>query len=190
MEVLLVMANSLEDVPAATPAHSDEATKGYSIQHAAYRITNVEASIDFYTKILGMKVLSKTEFPGLNTTSLFLGYEDVEDAPEDPVERFVWSIHHKPLLELVHHGFPTGFTGHHSGPSEPFGYGHIGILVDDVHKAAERLLKMGVEFVMYPEKEKEGVEKTTAMFKDPDGYILQIFDVEGARETMSTFYRS
>jgi lactoylglutathione lyase len=51
------------------------------------RIKDPQPSLDFYTRVLGMTLLAKLDFPSMSFSLFFLGYEKVEDIPADPAER-------------------------------------------------------------------------------------------------------
>jgi catechol 2,3-dioxygenase-like lactoylglutathione lyase family enzyme len=51
------------------------------------RIKDPKPSLDFYTRVLGMTLLCKLDFPEMAFSLYFLGYEDPKDIPEDPKER-------------------------------------------------------------------------------------------------------
>ncbi|KAL8496546.1 hypothetical protein ACS0TY_020295 [Phlomoides rotata] len=130
----------------------DEATKGYFLQQTMIRVKDPKASLDFYSRILGMSLLKRLDFEELKFTLYFLGYEDTSSAPGDPIERTSWTFGHKAVLELTHNWeSEPDFKGYHNGNSEPRGFGHIGITVDDVHKACQRFESLGVEFVKKPD---------------------------------------
>lgn len=182
------MASSLREAPANNPGlceSADEATKGYFLQQTMYRIKDPKVSLDFYSRVLGMKLLKRFDFPEMKFSLYFMGYEDVEDAPTDPVERTLWTFKCKATLELTHNWGSESdpeFKGYHNGNSDPRGYGHIGITVDDTYKACERFEQLGVEFVKKPN---DGKMKGLAFIKDPDGYWIEIFDLKNL-ETVSS----
>ncbi|KAL2239400.1 lactoylglutathione lyase isoform X1 [Sesamum indicum] len=161
----------------------DEATKGYFLQQTMLRVKDPKVSLDFYSRIMGMSLLKRLDFPEMKFSLYFLGYEDTSSAPSDPVQRTGWTFGQKAVLELTHNwGTETDpdFKGYHNGNSEPRGFGHIGITVDDVHKACKRFESLGVEFVKKPE---DGKIKDIAFIKDPDGYWIEIFDTASVART-------
>ncbi|GFQ00214.1 lactoylglutathione lyase [Phtheirospermum japonicum] len=161
----------------------DEATKGYFLQQTMLRVKDPKVSLDFYSRIMGMSLLKRLDFPEMKFTLYFLGYEDTSKAPSHPIERTSWTFGQKALLELTHNwGTETDpdFKGYHNGNSDPRGFGHIGITVDDVYKACNRFESLGVEFVKKPE---DGKIKDIAFVKDPDGYWIEIFDTATIAKT-------
>ncbi|KAK6163415.1 hypothetical protein DH2020_000279 [Rehmannia glutinosa] len=164
-------------------ASVDEATKGYFMQQTMLRVKDPKVSLDFYSRIMGMSLLKRLDFPEMKFTLYFLGYEDTSTAPSDPIERTAWTFGQKAVLELTHNwGTETDpdFKGYHNGNAEPRGFGHIGITVDDVHKACKRFESLGVEFAKKPE---DGKIKDIAFVKDPDGYWIEIFDTTTIAKT-------
>ena len=47
--------------------------------HTMIRVGDLQKSIDFYTEILGMKLLRKTDYPGGRFTNAFVGYGDEKE---------------------------------------------------------------------------------------------------------------
>ncbi|KAL2906235.1 Lactoylglutathione lyase [Bienertia sinuspersici] len=162
-------------------AFPDDATKGYFMQQTMFRIKDPKVSLDFYSRVLGMSLLKRLDFPEMKLSLYLLGYEDPASAPTDPVDRTVWTISKKAIIELIHNWGSESdpvFKGYHNGNSEPYGFGHIGITVDDTYKACERFEQLGVEFVKKPD---DGKSKGIAFIKDPDGYWIEIFDLKTIR---------
>ncbi|THU54977.1 hypothetical protein C4D60_Mb11t01730 [Musa balbisiana] len=155
----------------------DDATKGYFLQQTMFRVKDPKVSLDFYSRVLGMSLLKRLDFPEMKFSLYFLGYENTSLAPSNPTERTVWTFGQKATLELTHNWGTENdpeFKGYHNGNSEPRGFGHIGITVDDTYKACERFERLGVEFVKKPD---DGKIKGIAFIKDPDGYWIEIFDL-------------
>lgn len=157
-------------------AHPDPATKDFIFQQTMLRIKDPQPSLDFYTRVLGMTLLAKLDFPSMSFSLFFLGYEKVEDIPEDPAERARWMFGRPAILELTHNWGTESdpdFKGYASGNSEPKGFGHIGLAVPDVYAACKRFEELGVEFV---KRLDDGKMKGLAFVKDPDGYWIEILN--------------
>ncbi|GMH11959.1 hypothetical protein Nepgr_013800 [Nepenthes gracilis] len=181
LTVVSSMASESKESPSNNPGLQttiEDATKGYFMQQTMFRIKDPKVSLDFYSRVLGMSLLKRLDFPEMKFSLYFLGYEDPASAPSNPVERSVWCFSKKAIIELTHNwGTETDpeFKGYHNGNSDPRGFGHIGITVDDTYKACERFESLGVEFVKKPD---DGKMKGIAFIKDPDGYWIEIFDLK------------
>lgn len=162
----------LHSLPGVSPPPPE--TKGYFFQQTMVRIKDPKASLDFYTRVLGMTLLCKLDFADMKFSLYFLGYQKPEDVPEDPVERAKWMFGLPACLELTHNWGTESdpeFNGYHNGNSDPRGYGHIGLVVPSVADACKRFEELGVEFVKRPD---EGKMRNIAFVKDPDGYWIEI----------------
>eukprot|EP00850_Spirogloea_muscicola_P004573 SM000019S05117 [mRNA] locus=s19:1097073:1098956:+ [translate_table: standard] len=153
----------------------DETTKGYIFQQTMYRIKDPKASLDFYSRVLGMTLLKRLDYPSGKFSIYFMGYEDPREIPQDDSERVKWLFSRKATLELTHNWGTESDPNcqYHNGNKDPRGYGHIGLVVDDVHKACERFEQLGIQFVKRPD---EGQMKGLAFIQDPDGYWIEILD--------------
>ncbi|XP_031561067.1 lactoylglutathione lyase-like [Actinia tenebrosa] len=170
------MALSQEDVNAAlsTP---DPSTNDFIFQQTMFRVKDPKASLDFYSRILGMRLLTKYDFPEMKFSLFFMGFEKEEDMPSDPLERTKWAFTRKATLELTHNWGTENDpnASYHNGNTEPKGFGHIGVVVPDVDKACERFDQLGVQFVKKPN---DGKMKGLAFIKDPDGYWIEILNAD------------
>ena len=154
----------------------DEETKNYIFNQTMLRIKNPKVSLDFYTRILGMKLYRKIDFEDMKFSLYFLAMPgDVEDSlvPIDNNKRTTWTFSQRAMLELTHNwGTESDESfNYHNGNDEPKGFGHIGFSVPDVYKAAERFENLGVKFVKKPD---DGKMKGLAFIEDPDGYWIEI----------------
>ncbi|XP_058107954.1 lactoylglutathione lyase-like isoform X1 [Magnolia sinica] len=144
------MASEPKESPSNNPGlsvESDEDTKGYFMQQTMFRIKDPKVSLDFYSRVLGMKLLKRLDFPEMKFSLYFMGYENPISAPTDPVQRTVWTFSQKATIELTHNWGTESdpdFKGYHNGNSEPRGFGKM---------------------------------KGLAFIKDPDGYWIEIFDL-------------
>ncbi|KAL4238723.1 Lactoylglutathione lyase [Mactra antiquata] len=151
----------------------DESTKDFIMQQTMYRIKDPKRSLEFYTNVLGMRLLDRFDFPEMKFTLYFMGYEKAEDRPESKPERRKWLFSRPATIELTHNWGTETEEGdtYHNGNTEPRGFGHIGINVPDVYKACERFDKLGVKFIKTPDG---GKMKGLAFIQDPDGYWIEI----------------
>ncbi|XP_075876038.1 lactoylglutathione lyase [Nelusetta ayraudi] len=163
---------SEEDVAAACK-DADPMTKDYMMQQTMLRVKDPVKSLDFYTRILGMTLLQKFDFPSMRFTLFFLGYEDKKEIPTDLADRAAWTFSRTATLELTHNwGSESDETqSYHNGNSEPRGFGHIGIAVPDVYAACKLFEEQGVPFVKKPN---DGKISGLAFIQDPDGYWIEI----------------
>ena len=164
-----------------SPEQIATATQDFVMQQTMLRIKDPKPSLDFYQNVLGMKLLGKYDFPKMEFTLYFLGYEQEMPKGTDK-EKAQWVFRHPALIELTHNWGTENddsFAGYHSGNDEPKGFGHIGISVPDVYAACERFAKYDVEFVKKPD---DGSMKGLAFIKDPDGYWIEILSAEGITE--------
>jgi len=162
----------------------DPETQQYIFGHTMMRIKDPKRSLDFYTRVLGMRLIRRFDFPEMKFTLFFLGMvsdKEVKGIPEDRNKRSTWVFGNRAMLELTHNWGTEDEAGfsYHSGNQEPKGFGHIGFTVPDVYKACERLEKLGVEFV---KKVDAGKMTGLAFIKDPDGYWIEILQADMAEK--------
>lgn len=70
-----------------------DATRGFVFNHSMLRVKDPQVALDFYTRVMGMRVLRKLDFPEMKFSLYFL-HHSVEgaDAPEDAGERTAWTF--------------------------------------------------------------------------------------------------
>ena len=159
---------------------SDNETEKYVFNQTMLRIKDPKVSLDFYTRILGMKLYRKLDFEEMKFTLYFLGMPgDVEDnkVPSDDNARTTRTFSQRAMLELTHNwGTESDESfSYHNGNSEPQGFGHIGFTVPDVYKASIRFEELDVKFVKKPD---DGKMKGLAFIEDPDGYWIEILQAD------------
>lgn len=158
----------------------DAATRGYRLNQTMLRVRDPDASVRFYTEILGFTLLHRLDFEEMRFSLYFLALlEEGETVPEKPAERARFTFSRETTLELTHNWGTErdpAFKGYHNGNAEPRGFGHLGLSVPDVHQACARFERLGVEFVKRPD---EGRMKGIAFIKDPDGYWIEILSPDG-----------
>lgn len=126
----------------------DPATEGYRLNQTMLRIRNPEASLSFYTEVLGMRLLQRLDFEEMRFSLFFLAFlRPGEQVPDAPAERARFIFSRETTLELTHNWgteSDENFSGYHNGNSEPRGFGHLGISVPDVDAACARFEALGV----------------------------------------------
>ena len=122
--------------------------------HTMIRVIDLEKSIDFYTRLLGMTLLRRSDYPGGRFTLAFVGYGDEADTA---------------VIELTHNW----------DQAEPYtiggGFGHIAIGVPDIYAACARLAAEGVPIPRPPGPMKHG-GTVIAFVEDPDGYRIELIE--------------
>ncbi|HSP00314.1 MAG TPA: lactoylglutathione lyase [Thioalkalivibrio sp.] len=169
------MPKHFEQAPGLHEAPVPE-TEGYVFNQTMMRIKDPERSMDFYTRVMGMRLVRKLDFPEMKFTLYFLAYLDDRQAnmvPHDDAHRTTFTFGREAMLELTHNWGTENDKdfSYHNGNDEPQGFGHIGIAVPDVYYACDRLENLGVEFAKKPD---DGTMKGLAFIKDPDGYWIEI----------------
>jgi lactoylglutathione lyase len=110
---------------------------------------DIEKSVDFYTRILGFRVLEEIEV--LNTIYTFVGDETTRIEIEQAA----------PNDTMIDVNTQSGLY-------------HIAFIVKDIDSLAEKLKKEGVKFVMEPIQLRE--DRKIAFIEDPDGVRIQLID--------------
>lgn len=154
----------------------DKDTAGYLFNQTMLRIKDPEISLDFYTRVLGMRLVRKLDFEEMQFSLYFLAFLDAHQAtevPADDAQRLTYTFGREGMLELTHNWGTEQQAefSYHNGNDTPQGFGHIGITVPDVYAASARFERLGVPFVKKPD---DGKMKGLAFIRDPDGYWIEI----------------
>ena len=123
------------------------------ILHTMLRVGDLQRSIDFYTKVLGMKLIRTSDNPEYKYTLAFLGYGTNPDHAE---------------LELTYN---YGVDKYEMGTA----YGHIAISADDIYSACESVRANGGNVTREPGPVKGGTT-VIAFVTDPDGYKFELIE--------------
>lgn len=126
----------------------------FRMLHTMIRVKDLDKSIDFYTRLLGMKLLRRTDFPEGKFTLAFVGYGS-EDS--------------QAVIELTHNW----------DQDAPYdlgnGYGHVALGVPDIYRTCDGLREAGASIARAPGPMKHG-KTVIAFIDDPDGYKIELIE--------------
>ncbi|MFO6419010.1 lactoylglutathione lyase [Hylemonella sp. W303a] len=122
------------------------------VLHTMLRVGDLQRSIDFYTKVLGMNLLRTSENPEYKYSLAFIGYGK---GNPDQAE-----------IELTYN---WGVDKYEMGGA----YGHIAIGVPDAYAACEKIKAAGGNVTREPGPVKGGTT-VIAFVTDPDGYKVEL----------------
>jgi lactoylglutathione lyase len=164
-----------ENYPGVSPS-VPEATRGFVLNHTMLRVKDPAIALDFYSRVLGMRVLRKLDFPEMKFSLYFL-HKSAPGAepPANTGERTAWTFSQTGILELTHNWGTEGDPDfkYHDGNAQPQGFGHICFSVPDLPAAIAWFDSNNVTYVKRPE---QGKMKDVAFIKDPDGYWIEIVE--------------
>lgn len=115
------------------------------------RVNNLDESIRFYTEVLGMKLITRDDYPDGKFTLAFLGYGQSK---------------HDPCIELTYNWDRDSYT---LGDA----FGHIALATDDIYKTCEQVKALGGKVVREPGPMKHG-STVIAFLEDPNGYKIEL----------------
>ena len=140
----------MTDVLEVSPVNTEE----YRLLHTMIRVADIDHSIEFYTKQLGMHVIRKKEFEGGRFTNVFIGYGDEKNST---------------VIELTYNWDQQENYSHGSG------FGHIALGVPDIYSTCDTLKKNNIKIVRPPGPMKHG-NTVIAFIEDPDGYKIELIE--------------
>ena len=123
--------------------------------HTMLRVGDMQRSIDFYTKTLGMELLRTTERPEQKYSLAFVAYNGGNKNGEAEIE-----------LTFNH-----GVSDYSLGDA----YGHIALGVDDVAATCDRIREAGGNVTRDAGPVKGG-NTIIAFVEDPDGYKIELIE--------------
>ncbi|CZX69809.1 lactoylglutathione lyase [Enterobacter hormaechei subsp. steigerwaltii] len=125
--------------------------------HTMLRVGDLQRSIDFYTNVLGMKLLRTSENPEYKYSLAFVGYGPESD---------------EAVIELTYN---WGVDSYELGTA----YGHIALEVDNAAAACERIRSNGGNVTREAGPVKGGTT-VIAFVEDPDGYKIELIEAKDA----------
>ena len=123
--------------------------------HTMIRVGDLQRSIDFYTGVLGMKLLRRNDYPDGKFTLAFVGYGDERE---------------QAVIELTHNWDTKSYDLGN-------GFGHIAVAVPDAYKACEAVAAKGGK-VTRPACPMKFGGSVIAFVEDPDGYKIEFIQVK------------
>ncbi len=127
------------------------------ILHTMLRVGNLERSIEFYTKVLGMKLLRQSDNEEYKYSLAFVGYgEETDEA----------------VIELTYN---WGVESYELGTA----YGHIALEAKDIYATCDALRAAGAKITREPGPVKGGTT-VIAFVEDPDGYKIELINKKDA----------
>jgi lactoylglutathione lyase len=117
------------------------------------RVGNLERSLEFYTKVLGMNLLRKHDYPDGKFTLAFVGYGSEDSSA---------------VIELTHNWDQNEYD-------LGTGYGHIALQVDDARKTCDQVREKGGRVTREAGPMKHGTT-VIAFVEDPDGYKIEFIE--------------
>jgi len=121
--------------------------------HTMIRVGNLDRSIEFYTEVLGMKLLRKKDYPNGRFTLAFVGYGEETDTS---------------VIELTHNWDTDSYD-------LGTGYGHIALGVADIYAVCDEIRQRGGNITREPGPMKESTS-VIAFVADPDGYKIELIE--------------
>ena len=130
--------------------------------HTMLRVGNLEQSLNFYTEVLGMKLLRQKDYPEGRFTLAFVGYDEESDST---------------VLELTHNWDTAKYDLGNA-------YGHIAIEVDDAAAVCDQVRAKGGKVVREAGPMKHG-STVIAFVEDPDGYKIEFIQKKTGSDSYS-----
>ncbi|MDH5189024.1 MAG: lactoylglutathione lyase [Rhodospirillaceae bacterium] len=128
--------------------------QSFRFLHTMIRVKDLDKSIDFYTRHLGMSVLKRNDYPEGKFTLAFVGY-----GPE--IDNTVIELTHNWDME-ENYDLGTGF-------------GHLAVGVPDIYATCDKMANEGVPIPRPPGPMKHGTT-VIAFIEDPDGYKIELIE--------------
>ncbi len=121
--------------------------------HTMIRVGNLQRAVDFYTQVLGMRLLRTSENTEYKYSLAFVGYSDESEGS---------------VIELTYN---WGVEHYEMGSA----FGHIALGVDDVAATCERIRQAGGNVTREAGPVKGGTS-IIAFVEDPDGYKIELIE--------------
>jgi lactoylglutathione lyase len=125
------------------------------VLHTMIRVGDLERSLDFYSNVLGMKILRRKDYPDGRFTLAFVGYGDESS---------------NAVIELTHNWDTSSYD-------IGTGYGHIALGMSNIYTACDAIREKGGKITREPGPMKHGTTEI-AFVADPDGYKIELIQLK------------
>jgi lactoylglutathione lyase len=125
----------------------------FRIRHTMMLVSDLDRSIDFYTRLFGMDIQRLRSAPEKKERVAYLGYGTEDESH---------------ALELIENGGPGAVQ------QTPAWHGHVAVYISDLYKLSEKLKSEGVKFTLEPQPNRPGSKDHVAFVQDPDGNTLEL----------------
>jgi lactoylglutathione lyase len=125
------------------------------VLHTMIRVGDLERSLDFYSNVLGMKILRRKDYETGRFTLAFVGYGDESS---------------NAVIELTHNWDTDRYE-------IGTGYGHIAIGMENIYTACDAIRAKGGKISREPGPMKHGTTEI-AFVEDPDGYKIELIQLK------------
>ena len=125
------------------------------VLHTMIRVGDLERSLDFYSNVLGMKILRRKDYPNGRFTLAFVGYGDESS---------------NAVIELTHNWDTNTYD-------IGTGYGHIALGMENIYTACDAIREKGGKITREPGPMKHGTTEI-AFVEDPDGYKIELIQLK------------
>lgn len=159
---------------AETEGVEETDVKTYRMNHTMLRVKDIEKSLDFYQKKLGMSLLRTSENKDAGFTLYFLAYPGKLGLPDTNSLPAPGNLSDREgILELTwNHGTEKEADfAYHNGNDQPQGFGHVCITVDDLQAACARFESLGCN---WKKRLEDGRMREIAFLLDPDNYWVEV----------------
>jgi lactoylglutathione lyase len=123
--------------------------------HTMVRVNDLDESIKFYSEVLGMKLISRDDYPEGKFTLAFLGYGNTKQDP---------------CIELTYNWGVSRYT---LGDA----YGHVAFGVSDIYAVCDKIKAAGGKVVREPGPMNHG-STVIAFVEDPNGYKIELIETK------------
>jgi catechol 2,3-dioxygenase-like lactoylglutathione lyase family enzyme len=144
------------------------------VLHFSFTVSDIERSIDWYTRVLGLELVHRQRQDNEYTRKL-VGMPDAVLEVAQFVVPGVLPARSTHMLELVEYVAPRGRVAE-AMPTNDVGVAHLALMVTDIHERHRRMNSQGVAFRNPPVEITAGANRGgyACYFHDPDGITFEL----------------